>query len=307
MKIGLIVICCLLYSTTYSQNELLFNNNELKLNKNNAFKQLKRTDEQLLRFDLSGIVMVDTNIYIVADKNWNNAIYVADISLNSWTIKDSVVFDSSGYSNIDYEAIDFWDNYFYLADEKNSRVLKISSTGQCDTLKIDWWKQEIRTQNWGNAGIEGIAISSKENSLYIAKERDPCRIFRYNLKTEKLTEPFDSLLKTLETRVDISDMKCENGILYAVNRSNCQILRIDIENSSIQTVSYKTTCFPDGMRLYINKIPKFGMIESLLLTKDEIWLGFDNNNDKVSKQGYKLGLKKNREPAILIFKRPKGF
>ena len=49
------------------------------------------------------------------------------------------------------------------------------------------------------------------------------------------------------------------------------------------------------------------MAEALLLTKDEIWIGLDNNGDEVTEHAKKTYQLQGREPVILKFKRPEGF
>jgi hypothetical protein len=61
--------------------------------------------------------------------------------------------------------------------------------------------------------------------------------------------------------------------------------------------------------LYKSEHPEFGVAEALLLTKNQIWIGMDNNQLKVNKKNKwvkQFGLKGNA-PAILIFKRPENF
>ena len=78
---------------------------------------------------------------------------------------------------------------------------------------------------------------------------------------------------------DFSDMKYENGFLYMLERNG--------------------SC--------VSEPSKYGMAEALLLTKDEIWIGIDNNGLEASKGAEdRFGIKGN-QPSILRFKRPTGF
>jgi hypothetical protein len=63
----------------------------------------------------------------------------------------------------------------------------------------------------------------------------------------------------------------------------------------------------NGKRIFENEHPEYGMAEALLLTKNQIWIGLDNNGDPVSDFGKSLGLEQNSNTVILIFERPEGF
>jgi len=268
-----------------------------------SIKQLSL--DKNVRFDLSGMVYFQGKILVIADKEWDKYIYKV--------IDNSDTFDFSPYQelcpdfNLDIEGIDYSNNRFYLIEEYTNDVYEVF-IGSCKMSKLElyWEKFGIDRSDWGNKGFEGIAIDGMSRILYLAKEREPRRIFKVDLKTMDISEPFQVPLAEGGGH-DISDMKFENGFLYIMERGLGQITRINIETKEKVSVSYQDFVYKDGQRLFQNENPQFGMAEAFILTKTEIWIGIDNNNDPVSEYGKSIGLKSGNHTAILVFKRPAGF
>ena len=86
-----------------------------------------------------------------------------------------------------------------------------------------------------------------------------------------------------------------------------QVTRIDTKSGEKSSVSFQSLVFKNGQRMFKNDNPQFGMAEALLLTNDEIWIGFDNNGDPVSDYGKTLGLIDGTNTVVIIFERPEGF
>jgi hypothetical protein len=266
------------------------------------FKQLEKSAK---RFDLSGIVSYKNKVLVIADKEWNKHIYVADTSLTGFEIR--VFQELCIEREIDIEGIEYCNNKFYLIDELNNQVYEAQS-GSCQlkTLSIPWSSYGIDFSGWGNKGFEGIAIDCSNQVLYLAKEREERRIFSIDLKTMRISEPFTEQLKSGGGH-DIADLKYENNHLYLLERGLGLVTRIDIKTGEKKSVSFQHLVLKNGQRLYKNGNPQFGMAEALLLTPFEIWIGLDNNGDPVSDYGKSLGLNPGNNPVIIIFKRPPGF
>ena len=275
----------------------------LKLKDNYSVKQLVSDDDR--RFDLSGIVSVNGKILAIADKEWNDFIYQIDTTGSGFKISEF----KNLCTNVshDIEGVEYSNSAFYIIDEFGSEVYAIEN-GSCEMklLNIPWKDYGVDRSDWGNKGFEGIAIDCKNNILYLAKEREDRRLFRIDLKTMKITEPFKRQLAEGGGN-DISDLKFENGNLYLLERNLGQVTRIDCTTGEKLSFSFKDSEFKNGQRMFSNSNPQFGMAEALLLTSDEIWIGYDNNGDPVSEYGKSIGLKEGNKAAILIFKRPKGF
>ena len=286
----------------YHKNELAKYIKPLKL-KENGIKQLEKKTKQ--RFDLSGICLFKDTIWVVADKKNNNFIYRVDTNLNSFRIYPDKKLCPK--RKIDFEGIDVYKNKMFLINEWYDNVLVVQNNCKLKDINIEWQRAGIDNKDWGNRGLEGIAFDEKNAFLYLAKEREPRRIFKIDLKTGTISEPFEKVLNNHTIGYDISDMKFENGYLYIMERSSGTIIRIDVKNNKTLSYSYQHIVYNKGQRLFSNNTPQYGMAEALLLTKDEIWIGLDNNGDPVSEYGKSLGLKEGNNTVILIFKRPEGF
>lgn len=277
---------------------------KLKLIENTGIKQLKQESNQ--RFDLSGIVQFKDGVYVVADKKWNNKIYRVDTTGNEFTIKPVVTVCPD--DKIDYEGIDACTDSFYLIEEWYDDVYSLNPDS-CHPvkLKVNWAEFGVDRSNWGNRGLEGLAIDCKNKILYLAKEREPRRIFEIDIKTGKISEPFIKPLGEQRAGYDISDMKFENGYLYILVRGRGTIMRINTETKETLSYSFQDIVYNGGKRIFDNEHPEYGMAESLLLTNNRIWIALDNNGDPVSEYGKSLGLEANNHTVILIFERPEGF
>ncbi len=288
----------------YSKNLKYSFTRNLKLVEKTGVKQLQSVGNQ--RFDLSGIALFNNKVFVVADKKWNNRIYRVDTTFNEFTIEPIIPVCPD--NKIDFEGIDVCGNQIYLIEEWYDNVYKLNPDScNLEKLEINWGDFGIDRSSWGNMGLEGLAVDCENNILYLAKERQPRRIFEINLETEKITEPFIKTLGKQKEGYDISDMKFENGYLYILERGQGKVTRINTETKESLSYSFQHIVLKDGKRIFDNGHPEYGMAEALLLTKNQIWIGIDNNGDPVSLYGKTMGLKENNHTVILIFERPKGF
>jgi len=274
---------------------------ELELNKDGV-KQFEIEGD--VRFDLSGIVQVGEKVFVVADKVWNKSIYQIDTLKNKIKIVDERKI--CVYEDIDFEGIEAFHNGFFIINERLSQVYSIDFDN-CfiKILPIDWSKLKLDISEWNNKGLEGVAFDPEHEILYLLKEREPRNIYAFNLKTNELYEPFTKLFNTQTD--DFTDAKIEDGKLYLLERNESQIFRIDLKTNALDSVSFKNIFNPNKQRLYETENPEYGTAESLLLTKNEIWVGIDNNGEKTSIYGQKLGLDKTNRPVLVVFKRPENF
>ncbi len=276
---------------------------KLHLKSVNSIKQLNSSNEK--RFDLSGMVMHKNAIYVIADKEWNNHIYKLDTSETTFSVQ--TIQDLRLKEKIDIEGIDILGDDFCFIDEWDNEIYSVLQwASDVKKIVIPWKENSINRSKWGNKGFEGLAVDNENDVLYLAKERQPRRIFKVDLKTKQISEPFAELINSEKNGDDIADMKYENNSLYILERGNGLVTKINVKTNEKNSLSFQHLVCKDGQRIYNNKHPEYGMAESLLLTKDEIWIGLDNNGDQVSEYGKSLGLKGNK-PVILICERPKDF
>lgn len=277
---------------------------KLELVKNNAVMQLFTNSDK--RFDLSGIVQHDGAIYVVADKEWDNHLYKLNSEGHSFKVE--AVQDLCINGKIDFEGIDKCGNTFYLIEEAKSDVYKFSLNDcKLNKINIAWEKAGVDYSDWGNKGFEGLAADCDNNILYLAKERQDRRIYKVDLNSGEISEPYKSLINSNEEGYDIADLKFENEALYILERGHGLVTKINLKTGQKRSVCYQHVVLNKNQRLYDNGNPKYGMAEALMLTDNQVWIGLDNNGDKVSEYGKSIGLKEGTDPVILIFERPEGF
>lgn len=267
-----------------------------------SLSQLKSKDS--LRFDLSGITTKDGNYYVIADKEWNNYIYQINFTKQHWYISNKFEFDGSLELDIEaIEAIDVLGSAFILINEKDGKVYKKKGADKIQEIKINYEKAGEKPDSWGNAGWEGLAIDPENDFLYLAKERQPRYILKVEVSSGEILDKFN--IPETESN-DFADSKFENGFLYLLERNGNYVTKVDAKTQKvIDKVSYKHICsMPEG-KLYGPE--KYGMAEALLMLKDEIWIGIDNNGKEVTPVAKKKFGMTGTAPAILKFKRPTGF
>ncbi|MBR4677774.1 MAG: SdiA-regulated domain-containing protein [Bacteroidales bacterium] len=259
------------------------------------------------RFDISSLTGRDGKIYAIADKPNTRDIYEVDTLKGKFYLTLAYKTTNITSEDLDFEVIDVLGDKFILADEIHDLLYVQRSKGaeEFDSLRINFTSlgEDMRLWSGNNAGIEGMTVDNKNYLLYIAKERNPRRMFVYDMKKGKLTAPYDK--EILPDDGDISDLCYENGFLYILDRQNCLVRKFDVKTKKSVYASFRK--FSNNGTLH-NYHADYGMAEALWLTKDAVYVGFDNNADPVTKFGEEVGLQKgSTKPSIFVFKRPKGF
>ena len=284
---------------TVPQLELLHPKSFYMLGKNDCEVSSKR-------FDLSGFGLYNGKKICIADKLWTTDIYYFDTTatgefLLSFCAKG---LDSTS-SKCDIEAVDTYNDRLVISAEIENQIFIQNDKGEFEIMPADFTKVESDLSKWGasNAGIEGFAVDSENNTIYFAKERDPRRLFSYDITKNEFHTDFDDVVKGDDG--NISDMQFLDGHLYYLDRANCLVVRLDVNTKEKTQYSFRRYSNNGKEHIYT---AKFGMAEALLITDDAIFIGYDNNNDPVSKYGEEIGLKPgSRLPSIFVFKRPQGF
>ena len=243
--------------------------------------------------------------------------------LDSTTWKLKTVYQPK-IDNSDLEGIEVCNSAIYILNERNSKVYFVNEN-KAEELKVDYknWEAENKTDlhidKWRNAGYEGFAIDCKNQKLYLAKERkaknidDGRFIFEVDIKTEKILRKIE--IKAIASNPDFADVKFEERdgmqFLYVLERNSYTVVRLNLSTNEIMRYSFAKIAASEKnqQNLYITDHEEFGIAEALLLTKTQIWIGVDNNQEKVNKNNKwvkKYNLKGNA-PAIMIFTRPEGF
>ena len=266
------------------------------------FLELKQFEfkDHKIKFDLSGLAQhKNGKIYAISDKEKTPFIYEVD-----WKkAKLDPKIDFNIKDKLDIEAIDICGDDFYLSNEKNDKFYIVREGAETEKLKIDLSHLKSKGAIFsGNDGYEGMAIDCENQILYAVKEMLPRHILTIDLKTNKLLKKWS--IPEVDT-FDSTDAKYENGFLYILERSGMLIAKVDVKSEKVvQKYSYQSMEKGPG---YLFGPAMNAMGEALMLTSDEIWIGFDNNGLKATEQAQKeLGLK-GRHPLIMRFKRPDNF
>ncbi|HKK10197.1 MAG TPA: SdiA-regulated domain-containing protein [Bacteroidales bacterium] len=257
------------------------------------------------RFDLSGIVHFNSSIIAVADKPWNKFLYKInpDTTLNKATTEE--IFSLTYEFKSDFEAVDYADSVFYIADERSSEIYTYDlRKAEMRVLNLGW-PQNIVRGNWGNAGLEAIAVDKDNGRLFIGKERDEAALFVSSI-SGGVTEPIN--MEDFPEGFDVSDMKYENHHLYLLNRGNYRVIKWDTSTGKIiDYFDYSFVMNANGEKLYSSS--RYPMAEGLSLTSDHIWLALDNNGDSFNNDNPWIEMSKfaGENPLLVRFNRPEGF
>ena len=252
------------------------------------------------KYDLSGLVADSKGtVYAISDKEKNNFVYSVD--WKKAKLNPTISFGIT--DKIDIEAIDVCGEDFYLSNEKNNKFYIVRSGQPTKRIDIDFSQVGIKSQLFsGNQGFEGMAVDCENQILYAAKQHSPRFIVNIDLKTNKILKKW-TIPET--DAFDFADAKFEKGFLYVIERMGLVVTKIDIKTEKVVAkYSYQNMEKSAG---YLYGPAVYTFAEALLLTKDEIWIGFDNNGLKTTQQSQEeLGLS-GRDPLIMRFKRPDNF
>lgn len=220
-------------------------------------------------------------------------------------VKSQPVFDLEGISSCGKD--------LYLVDEKDFLILRWSSEpNHLEELPVDL-RSAAAKANFSpfsgvyNAGYEGIACDAAASRLYVLNEREFRMIFEIDLRhmpLPKMLAAFDVPAGWNQPRFEaglpvypgFGDAAVDGGFLYALDRNDDRVLKIDVASRRIVArASYKQAV----AGIYDSALP-FGLGEGLLMLPQRILVGLDNNAVPRKSNGH-------RYAVILEFARPKGF
>lgn len=255
-------------------------------------------------FDLSGAyILNDSTLLVISDDE--DAIFSLQSKSNE--LKNYVRITSDKY--YDLEAIVICDGDILVSGEfQHSLIYKLDSN-QLKPLSIDYLQKAESIKYWGNKAIEGLACDCSTNTLYFVKERSPKTLLKMNSKTHEVTPiQLTGPLSETELNNDISDLKFEykhgQPFLYILQRRDCSIARLNLISGEVAIRSFeKYVRDKNGFQeVYANtrEERKYGIGEALVLFPDEMWIGVDNNDNKINLH-YKLANRYALDGAMPIF------
>ncbi|MES2769932.1 MAG: SdiA-regulated domain-containing protein [Bdellovibrionota bacterium] len=308
MKILIAFLVTLLVSVGYAMSVKNYKSPKLALKKTNEsqleFIELKQfpIKSHKDKFDLSGLVEgPDGSIYVISDKEKNPFIYLVN-----WKKGIFTEYLSFGIKDkLDIEAIDICEDSFYLSNEKNDKFYIVKKGEETKRIDIDFSELSMKGGLFsGNDGFEGMAVDCENQILYATKEMLPRFIVNIDLKQNKVLKKW-TLPSLSDNDFDFTEAKYQNGFLYVLKRSAFSLVKVDLKTEKI-VASYSYSNIEKGPG-YLFGPSAHAIGEAFTLTKDEIWIGFDNNGLKATEDAQEeLGLK-GRDPLIVRFKRPENF
>lgn len=116
----------------------------------------------------------------------------------------------------DTEAIEYLaPNTYLITDERNQRLIKVKLDAHTTVLDAQHLQQlSLGLGLNGNKGFEGLAYDSHNKRIFVAKERDPVRI--YEIRGFPYTDPGKPL------SLDIQDNPARNASLFMRDLSSLQ-------------------------------------------------------------------------------------
>ncbi|MCQ2975664.1 MAG: SdiA-regulated domain-containing protein [Bacteroidales bacterium] len=296
-------------SSKYLKDSQKQNCPQLELLHANSIYMLAENDcpQSKKQFDISSFAMYEDRIIGVADKAWTTDVYYIDtVAGGKFYISVAAKGNFADPDNLDLEAVDVINNKILVSSEIPNIIYVQNTEGEFDTMDLDFTKIDSDLSTWGaaNCGLEGMTVDNDNGIIYFAKERDPRRLFSYDVRKEEFSTSFDDVVSPTESG-DISDLQYIDGYIYYLDRANCLVVRIDVDTH--EKTSYSFVKYSNNGRIHIYSAD-YGMAEALLITDNAIFIGMDNNYDTVSPYGEELGLTHGSQaPSIFVFKRPDGF
>jgi Zn-dependent protease len=203
----------------------------------------------------------------------------------------------------DFEGLALHENLFFIADERNRRVLVSDATGRTELLAHDIAdynrRHGIAFSRESNAGFEGIAVDPARGTVFLLNEREPAVIYRLEKNEGALrTSSHLDLGSIKELNIsDASDLFFDRGYLYMVARRANRIIKLDPGNWKVAgQLDYAGT----AVRLYLSE-KGFGFAEGLCMDGGRIYLVFDSNGQALR------GSREGKNGTLVILPRPAGF
>ena len=150
----------------------------------------------------------------------------------------------------DTEAIEYLSqNTYLITDEREHRLFKVRIDDNTTELSAaDFQQLALGIGLNGNKGFEGLAYDSENKRIFIAKERDPVRI--YEVRGFPYTDPSkplsvdiqDDPVRNAELFVhDLSSLQyiAKSGHLLALSDESHLLLELDIDGKPISSLSLR--------------------------------------------------------------------
>ncbi len=220
----------------------------------------------------------------------------------------------------DFEALYYYQDSLWVALEEPERRIeyfKIStSNSNPSKIPVDLNKAIAKgIPETTNNTLEAFVIDEVNDKLYFAKEYEKRAVFEYDLKNKSVKKL--TIYNNIDTvPLDVTDMKLayndkNEPLLYLLERYDRQIRSYNLKTKEVQITPFKHLVCDQEYSLFSEQgcgcLKCYGRAEALLLTENEIWIGFDNGGNPINQKfsdDKKLGISGDR-PVILKLKRTK--
>ncbi len=305
-KILYLIIVNLIFSLTNAQPPV----SDFKLKEIHQLSYSNQGDYETYggRFELSGMTDSGRGIYCVSDDIFG----IFELDTINWTLKNTKFLKNKPDADYDFEAVSADNRKVYLAAER--RYDEIFSL-HCKKLKKRGLSLPdlISDFNKSNTGVEGMDYA--DGNFYVSDEgyKDKKHLIShgciYKIDADK------NVTELHKAAGDITELKYvkkgDAEYIYYLERNNSQIVRLNLKSKETLTKSYLKYEKKNGIQNLYDSGKPYGMGEALIITKHEIWVGFDNgkselsdSNNPVLNQFLKLRNQKHpKMPIILIFER----
>lgn len=271
----------------------------------------KLFEPSALSFDSEG------RLYTVADKGYYS-VFELTKSSKGYNAKTSISMNKSQLLKLrfkkkkkyDFEGLEYNpnDGLFYIADERERKVLTVDRNGNINDWGIDvnaYLKTHKIKNSAENSGLEGLTLDPVGNKLYLIKEMNESAVIVVDLKTKQIERHFKINIPG-KVEPSLTDASFFEGHLYVLIRSHRLIVKVDPQTGEILTTYDYRKHEENNKNVYV-KIPTigsghdadgYGVMEGLAVTKDKFYVATDNNMIPL-----KTNYLKN-SPQLFVFDRP---
>lgn len=275
-----------------------------------SFREVRPPRGSLMPFNPSGLLRWKDSWLVVSDKKNFPNIYRLRPEDGGFVAEPFLPLKpQEALGAQDLEGLAFCGGRFLIPEEATGSIVEVDAQGAASLRPIDFLeihKERGFAPALGTKGAGLEAVACEENGpVYVANERQYRMIYVLDPKTLRPVDFFDvpagwsapRFIGTTPVYPDFADLFFENGFLYALQRNDRLVLKIDPKTKALLAVLPLKFDEKD----YYDYAEPFGMAEGLALTKDRIYVLLDNN---ATQRKGRLG---DFSSLLLEFKRPPKF
>lgn len=208
----------------------------------NAFAQETAIVDRVIKlpdvgYNLSGITYnYDTNTYFMIQNN-SGTIFEYDESL-------SLLLRTIRINNLKYDDTEdivyLGNNQYAISEEQNVVYYLTIVPGQVEIDGSKLARQQLPRPQRRNMGLEGVCVSHRSEvpTFYGVQEKRNKRIFRWEMGSTKVSEPFDTerILKHVMSDLSSCTFDDINNQLLLLSHEDSRIMVLDTAGNVIKTI-----------------------------------------------------------------------